>query len=73
MHDRLVKSDFMEQHVATLLREGRPSPQRNRRFRMGNKEKSPIRVYARRKFRESVLSMVSEVYRPVQVLPDEVI
>ena len=73
MHDQLIKTDFMERHVVTMLREGRPAPKANRRFRMGNKENSPVREYARRRFRQSLLSMVSEVYRPVNTLPEEVI
>lgn len=63
MHDRLAKSDFMELHVATLLREGRGQPRPNRRFGIAGKESSPIRRYARRRFRESVLGMVSGVYK----------
>lgn len=63
MHDRLAKSDFMELHVATLLREGRGEPRPNRRFGMTGRESSPIRKYARRRFRESVLGMVSGVYK----------
>ena len=63
MHDRLIKADFLELHVATLLREGRREPRPNRRFGLIDRESSPIRKYARRRFRESVIGMVSKVQK----------
>lgn len=71
MHDRLDKKDFLELHVATLLREGRPSPRPNRRFRSGSRDSSPIRQFERKKFRESIMNMVSGVYRAESTLPVE--
>ncbi len=71
MHDRLDKKDFMERHVAKLLREGRSTPRPNRRFGMMDRESSPIRKFVRRRFRESVANMISGVYRAETVLPEE--
>lgn len=64
MHDRLIKTDYLELHVATLLRHGRGVPKPNRRFGLMGRETSPIRKYARRRFRESVIGMVSKVQKP---------
>ena len=63
MHDRLIKADSMDLHVDTLLREGRKEPKPNRRFGLTSRDASPIRQYARRRFRESVLGMVSKVQK----------
>lgn len=63
MHDRLIKADFLELHVATILRQGRKELKPNRRFGLTNRDASPIRQYARRRFRESVLGMVSKVQK----------
>lgn len=71
MHDRLDKRDFMERHVAHLLREGRSAPRPNRRFGIRDRESSPIRQFVRRRFRESVAKMISGVYRTENVLPEE--
>ncbi|MFM7182895.1 MAG: hypothetical protein ACKO2G_15735 [Verrucomicrobiales bacterium] len=49
--------------MATLLREGRKELKPNRRFGLVGRESSPIRKYARRRFRESVIGMVSKVQR----------
>ena len=71
MHDRLNKTHFLEQHVDILLREGRAAPRANRKFGLAAKESSPIRQYARRRFRESVLSMVSAAYKTESSMPEE--
>ncbi len=62
MHDQLIKTDFWQQHMAVLLRDGRPAWKRNQRFRGSDRSDSPVRRFARRKFQESVRSMVSGVY-----------
>ena len=62
MHDQLGKTDFWQRHIETLLQDGRPRGGRNERFRGKSRMDSPIRRFARRKFQESVLSMVSGVY-----------
>lgn len=71
MHDRLVKADFLELHVSTLLREDGGEPKPNRRFGLIRREASPIRKYARRRFRESVVGMVSKAYKLESDLPEE--
>ena len=62
MHDQLGKTDFWQRHIETLLQDGRPRVGRNERFPAGKRTDSPIRRFARRKFQQSVLNMVSGVY-----------
>ena len=71
MHDRLGRTDFLDHHVALILREGRPAPRPNRKFKFGIKDGSPIRELARRRFRESIAGMVRGAYRTQYTMPEE--
>jgi len=61
MHERLSKPDFWDRHVASELARVSRFPAANRPFRSGRKE-SPVRRFARDRFRESVANMLAGAY-----------